>query len=314
MSISERSPSPTPLDEYNPSEEPTQDTNHARLIARLGELPAADDLSVAELDVSNESDSPIYEQLLAEATDTHETAPTVSSVETSSSRLATLLRKGAEVADSSAESWEATKVKAKGKLRGFGRAALRAKTATVELGVGASLLAANKGVELAQKADESLTRTIENVTTSTKDTYNNTLDKGAGLAMKAGAKLENGMDVVGEKMVGMKTNVKERLATRKQAALNRRQARRQKWSSRYNSIKDTIDSTIDRSAELAMKAGAKLENGMDVVGSKAADTKAAASEKLERSKASVHTTRAAGRAALEAYRATQRVIGEQNKL
>lgn len=161
MSSLESGPSTSPYGEITPYD-PTKVAGYDRLVERLGEIPTdtpADVLS-STIDASEES-SPLFDQLTAERAGKSEIAPADSSVEASSSRIAALLRGGAELADSSSERWNDAKTRARTKLRGFGRAALRAKTATVELSVGTGLLAANKGLELADRADDAMFRSIE---------------------------------------------------------------------------------------------------------------------------------------------------------
>lgn len=99
-------------------------------------------------------------------------------------------------------------------------------------------------------------------------------NKAEAAAGAVGQKLENGID----KTVEFGADLKERFIARKEAARARRQARRERWSARIQAGKDAV------------------------------------TDKVERSKASVHTTRAAGQAALSAFQATRRTHSEQNRL
>lgn len=101
---------------------------------------------------------------------------------------------------------------------------------------------------------------------------------------------------------------------RKKAGEEKKAARKARWADRRNTIKEAIVSAPEKAGDAMMAGFGKLENGMDRVGARMVDAKETASDKVERAKASVHTTRAAGRAALEAFRTTRQAHTEQNKL
>ncbi|MGB3946215.1 MAG: hypothetical protein WBK76_05260 [Candidatus Saccharimonadales bacterium] len=304
----------SPFGEITPYD-PTKVAGYEQLMGRFGDTgdtsveASPEDPLTAPIEDTSES-SPLFDELMAERT----AAPAESSVGVSSSRLADLLRKGADRADAAAERWDDTKDRAKTKLRGFGRAALRAASATGEFTVGAGMQVANKGLELADRADAAFLDAADRAKESIKNTYNAAADRAGEAIMNGLASVENGADKVGDKLVDIKDGIKEKLAARKQAALKRRQARRDRWSQRWATAKETVNAGLDRSAELAMTAGAKLENGLDIVGTKMLDTQEAAKAKVERTRLSVRTTRAAGRAALDAYKLAKRNGLEQSQL
>lgn len=101
---------------------------------------------------------------------------------------------------------------------------------------------------------------------------------------------------------------------RKKAAQERREARHVRWAERRAMIKEAIISTSERTGDAMMSGFVKLENGLDKVGNVMIRGKEAAGAKVERGKTSIHTTRAAGRAAIEAFKATRQAHTEQNKL
>lgn len=257
---------------------------------------------------ANES-TPTYDSMIDSMVESREQS-TESSVDTSSSRLADLLRRGADGIDSSSERWENTKDRAKKKIRLFGRATLRAATASGEFALGTGMIVANKSVELSDRADAAVLSAVESAKDGVVNTYNTAADKTGDAIMNGMARVEAGMDKAGGKLVGFQEGVKDKLAAYKTGALARRQARRAKW----NAAKKAVSNGLDRSAELAMATGAKLEAGMDKVGTSMVNTQETVANKIERTKTSVHITRAAGRAALEAYSASRTAHAEQNKL
>lgn len=99
-------------------------------------------------------------------------------------------------------------------------------------------------------------------------------DKAEAVAGKVGQSMEAGVD----KAIEFGSDMKDRLIAKMDAAKARRQARRDRWSARFNAGKDKV------------------------------------TDKVERTKASVHATRAAGRAALTAFQDTRRTHREQNSL
>ena len=304
MPTSERSPVSSAFGEITPYD-PTKVAGYSKLVERLGPQPETMTTDALDGDyVDTGESSPIFDDLVENGLESSD-EPAESVVDASSSRLAELLRRGANGADAAAERWDDTKDRAKKKLRLFGRSALRAATATGEFTLGAGVLAANKGLELADRADAAVISAAESAKNNVKDAYNTAADKTGEAIMNGLANVEAGMDKVGDKLVGFKDGVKEKLIARKAAALARRQARRDRWSQRIAGAKESLNNGLDRSAELAMAAGAKLEQGMDAVGTKMVNAQEAATDKIERTRTSVRTTRAAGRAALDAFRATQ---------
>ena len=101
---------------------------------------------------------------------------------------------------------------------------------------------------------------------------------------------------------------------RKKEAEERRAARRQRWADRRNTIKEAIISAPEKAGDAMMAGFGKLENGMDRVGARMVDTKEAASDKIERTKASAQAIGAAVLAAREAFKTTHQTHTEQNKL
>lgn len=101
---------------------------------------------------------------------------------------------------------------------------------------------------------------------------------------------------------------------RKKAALEHRAERRELWASRFNTVKEAVASVPERAGNHMMAGFAKIETGIDRTGRSIVNAKERAGDKVERVKVSAHTTRAAGRAALEAFKAARQVHDEQNKL
>lgn len=101
---------------------------------------------------------------------------------------------------------------------------------------------------------------------------------------------------------------------RKKVAQERKADRHARWSTRLTAVKEAIVSSPDKMGNALMTGFGKLENGMDKVGTAMVSGKEAVTDKVERTKASVHTSRAAGRAALEAFKSTRQAHAEQNKL
>ncbi|GEM_PF-2417109 len=262
-------------------------------LATLRELNGTD---AVEPVVGTEASSPIYDQLKAKFDGTAaETDPATSSVDQSASRIGNLLRGSADIADTASEKLTDTKEYAKTKLRSLGRAALRAARATRELGAGVKAIATEKALDVADRVDMAAQRGVEAVGTKIKDTYNGAIDK----SMES---LDKGADYVGNKMIGLKEGIKEKLVARKNAALARRQARRERWGQRWSSTKESVRRAYDKSGDALMSGFAKLENGADYVGDKMLSAKDKATDKVERTRASVAATRAIGRAAIDARR------------
>ena len=217
-------------------------------------------------------------------------------------RFADRVENGAHRADRTTELASDGKEYAKNKLRGAGRAALRAgkasahatsriasataevasrsAIATAEFAVGTGVITGQKGLELADRADAAVIGKVESAATAAKDAASGALDKSADLAMAAGRKIENGMDIVGDKLIGLK-----------KAALARRKARREVWAKRFNSAGKGL-----------MDGFAKLETGMDIVGDKMINAKDKVIDKTERTKASVNRRRNLGRLAIDSRR------------
>lgn len=130
---------------------------------------------------------------------------------------------------------------------------------------------------------------------------------------KSEAKLQAKVDKWESKFAAKEDRRFER-SMRKKVAEERRAERRTRWAGRLASVKEAIVATPDMMGDAIMTGFGKLENGMDKVGTTIVNGKEAAADKIERSKASVHATRAAGRAALEAFRTTRQTHTEQNKL
>jgi len=261
------------------------------------ELPTVSETADTESYAATESanESPIFAQLMAERTGNTVTEPGESNVDQSASRVGNLLRGSADLADSASERLTDTKEYAKTKLRSFGRAALRAARAGREFGAGVKAIATEKALDVADRVDIAAQRGAEAVATKVKDTYNGAIDKSL-------ESLDKGADYLGDKMNGLKESAKEKLVARKNAALARRQARRERWSQRFTSAKETVKNGYDKSGDALMSGFAKLENGADYVGDKMLKAKDKAADKAERTRASVAATRAIGRAAIDARR------------
>lgn len=271
---------------------PVQVENVEGKLASLRRLNGAESV---EPSLAEES-SPIFDQLMAEQNGAAiETDSSVSNVDHSASRIGNLLRGSADLADTASEKLTDTKEYAKTKLRSLGRAALRAARASRELGAGVKAIATEKALDVADRVDTAAKRGVEAAGTKIKDTYNGAIDKGM-------ESLDKGADYVGDKMIDLKESVKEKLVARKTAAIARRQARRERWSQRFASAKETVKNGYDRSGDTLMSGFAKLENGVDYVGDKMLKAKDKASDKVERTRASVAATRAIGRAAIDARR------------
>jgi len=130
---------------------------------------------------------------------------------------------------------------------------------------------------------------------------------------KSEAKLQAKVDKRESKFAAKEDRRFERSMLKK-AAQERKNERRARWSNRLTAVKEAIVSTPDMMGDAIMAGFGKLENGMDKVGTAMVNGKEAVTDKVERTKASVHTTRAAGRAALEAFKSTRQAHVEQNKL
>jgi hypothetical protein len=293
-----------------------------RLSGSEESVPETADVDAFDSDES----SPIYEQLMAEqsvdsAEATAEVDSTPDTMITATSRVGRLLQRisdrienGAERADRTSEVARDLSDTAKVKIRGIGRVAARVGVATGEFAAGSALYAANKGLELADRADAAVLNAVDNAKENVKATATKAADKTGEAIMNGFAKVESGMDKVGDKMISLKEGAKERLNARMNKARENRKARRERWAKRLNGAKESVSNGLDRSAELAMAARRKLEDGMDFVGDKMVSAKESATDTLERGRNSVHTTRAAGRAALDAFKQTQRTHAEQNRL
>ena len=199
-------------------------------------------------------------------------------------RFADRVENGAHRADRATELASDGKEYAKNKLRGAGRAALRAgkasahatsriasataevasrsAIATAEFAVGTGVITGQKGLELADRADAAVIGKVESAATAAKDAASGALDK------------------VGDKLIGLK-----------KAALARRKARREVWAKRFNSAGKGL-----------MDGFAKLETGMDIVGDKMINAKDKVIDKTERTKASVNRRRNLGRLAIDSRR------------
>lgn len=64
--------------------------------------------------------------------------------------------------------------------------------------------------------------------------------------MAAGARLEQGLDSAGQKTAETVESIKERLSKRREAAQERRATRRAKWSTRFDAIKQSVRSGTER--------------------------------------------------------------------
>lgn len=265
--------------------------------------PVIEELT-SEVSVDSDVDSPIYDQLMAEQAEAGlETDPSADNVDSQGSRIANLLRSSANIADSGAEKWDNTKQAAKKRLSLIGRAAARFGSASREFAAGARVIATekaldvadrttNKVLEVADRADDALFNAADSAKESVK--------AGATKAAeKTGEAIMNGIDKVGDKMISLKEGAKERLVSRMNAAFARRQARRERWAARITGAKESVSNGLDRSAELAMAAGRKLENGMDKVGDRMVSAKESASNKVERTRESTRAIRQIGRLAID---------------
>lgn len=243
------------------------------------ELPAVSETAESESYSVAESstETPMYDQIMAEQAGVVETAPAESNVDQSASRIGNLLRGTADVADATSEKLSDGKEYAKTKLRNLGRTALRAARATRELGAGVKVLAGQAARSGAEQVGSAAKRGLEAAGTKVAESYNNAIDKGLG-------SLDKGADFVGDKMNNLKEGVKEKLVARKNAALARRQARRERWSQRFTSAKEAVKTGYD-------KSGDALVNAKDKV-----------SDKAERARRTAAATRAIGRAAIDARR------------
>ena len=240
--------------------------------------------------------------------------------------------------------------KAKAKIRGFGRSALaRLKNAsliTVELGVAAGEAVA-KGAKRAnetmgdavmiglEKTEASMDAVGKKIVETKSNIKTNRQTRQFNRETKADQKqfqkeyaremknfdkeaaherkLQTKVDKRESKLAAKEDRRFER-SMRKKAAEERRTERHARWAKRYNFIKEAAVSAPEMAADAMMTGFSKVELGMDKVGKVMVNGKEAASAKIERSKASVHTTRAAGKAALEAFKNTRQIHNEQNQL
>ena len=245
---------------------------------------------------------------------------------------------------------EAMVEKAKNKIRGFGTSALsRLKNAgrlTVALpgvAAGAAINGAKraneamgdaimKGFEKTEAGMDAVGNKIADIKETAKENYQTRkfnreteaalessrneyakevkeLDKQA----KADRKHQDEVDKLESKFAAKEDRRFER-SMRKKEAEERRAARRQRWADRRTAIKAAIVSAPEKAGDAMIAGFGKLENGMDRVGARMVDAKEAASDKIERTKASAHAIGAAALAAREAFRTTHQTHTEQNKL
>lgn len=240
--------------------------------------------------------------------------------------------------------------KAKNKLRGFGSSALTRLKNAGRLTIGLPGAVVEAGINGAKRANEAMgdavmaglekteagmdavgkkiVETKANIKTNSqtrqfnRETKSNQKQfqkeyaeemKAFDKQAKSEAKLQAKVDKWESKFAAKEDRRFER-SMRKKAAKERRAARHQRWSDRRNAIKEAIVSAPEKAGDVMMAGFGKLENGMDKVGTAMMNGKEAVSDKVERSKASFHATRAAGRAALEAFKSTHQAHTEQNKL
>lgn len=233
--------------------------------------------------------------------------------------------------------------KAKNKVRGFGSSALTRLKNAGRLTVGLPVTAVEAGIKGAKRANEAMGDAVmagfEKAEASMDAVGNKIADTKANIKtghqtrqfnretrsnqrqfqkeyakeMKAFDKEAKSERKLQAKVDGWESKFAEH-SIRKKAAQERREARRERWAERRAMIKEAIISAPDQAGDAMMAGFAKLENGMDAVGNAMAGAKEAATSRIERGKASVHTTRAAGRAALEAFKTTRQAHTEQKKI
>ena len=175
------------------------------------------------------------------------------------------------------------------KVVGVGRAG-------IAIALGAGLAGANSAQRGYENAKQSAVKFNEAV--------------GDGM-MAAGAKIEQGLDAAGQKAAEKVTSVKERYSALKNAALERRAARRAKWANRFNSIKQGYENAADKVHDFVTKDTAARAMAGETIES-AAKPKHRTSRReawagrvdsaKERAADKVRVYRSAGEAAMAAYR------------
>jgi hypothetical protein len=218
-------------------------------------------------------------------------------------RLSDRAENGAARADNASEFVSDKTELAKTKLRGIGRVGARFSRAGHEIAAGARVVVTNKALEIGDRVDTAVINAAESATTAVKDKVSAVSDRAGDAIMKGFGSIENGLDKGASKVIEFKAGVKDKLIARKQAAVARRQARRERWSDRRTAAKTAVNNGLDRSAAGIMNGFAKIETAGDKVGSKMISAKEAAADKAERAKLTLHATRAIGRAAIDARQA-----------
>lgn len=245
------------------------------------EATADTDALFGDIDVTDSS--PMFEQMVNEYTETgvEVSADPSTTVEQSSSRLAELLRSGANGVEVTAEKWDDTKDRAKKRLGLIGRAALRIAGAGRELAVGVRVVAAEKALNVADRADDALFNAVDSAKESVKSTAINTGLRAENMVKAGMTKVEAGLDKTGNKMISLQEGAKDRLLGLKNASLARKQARHAKWAARYNGAKQSV------------------ENGKQYVGNKVTNAQESVADKAEKVRRSQRTLRAIGRASID---------------
>ena len=203
----------------------------------------------------------------------------------------------------------------KRKIKGFGRSALsRMKNAgliTIGVGVIASEKAGDAMMNGFAKVDTGLDAIGSKIDTVAANYQTRSLNRENAKIERASEKQLAKESKQLEKSERVEIKIKARedarfeRSMRKKAALERRAARREKWSNRISSAKEYVTAIPTKAGDAMMNGFAKLDKGLDWTGDTMQAAKDATSERIERTRKKARVAKIAGKMAVQTYRDTK---------